>query len=174
MLVLQARGLRAGTSALSIENAQLSDRDGVAIAATTDPGEVIVSTEGPSGPTSTPIPVVTAQVNFTPDPNLPTAAPLPSATPTLGDQATLTPVPDEMIGTPVSTPAGLAQPTSSVNGGATVPPTATAIGAASTSGTGGLPWFWIILTLLEIALIVWIVMKLRSRKKKAANAGDKK
>jgi hypothetical protein len=51
-------------------------------------------------------------------------------------------------------PTDLAQSTSSAGAGSTIE-----------SGPGKISWFWIVLTFLEIVLLVWIVIKLRSRKK---------
>jgi hypothetical protein len=54
LLVLRARGVKPGTSNLSIEKVQLSTRDGTKIDTAVSAGEIVVSDKGPGGPTPPP------------------------------------------------------------------------------------------------------------------------
>ncbi len=169
LLVLRLRGKQEGKSSLSVEKIQLSSRAGLEIPVTAASGDVSITKDALTGPTSTPLPVSTPLVQWTPDPASADAAQAPASTlvptqvlPGAADTATAQPAELAAQATPETGLTATASP--SVPGDSTVASVPSPVPfqpqASSQAGSSS----WIFVGLGAIVLTALFAIWLRSRK----------
>lgn len=169
LLVLRLRGKLEGKSSLSVEKVQLSSRAGLEIPVTAASGDVSITKDALTGPTSTPLPVSTPLVQWTPDPSTSDAAQAPASTqvptqvlPGAANTATAQPAEPAAQATPETGLTAAAAPATPGDSTAASVPSPVPLQPQATSPAGSSSWIFVGLgaAVLTALFVVW----LRSRK----------